>query len=222
MLNTCGKSRHPCLVSDFRRENFNFSPLSFFQHLKNFVPLHCFGREICWSFKFAFFWYNILYKIQNVICFKILSLLVFRSLICCILIWIFFVVIFNIFGLGQFFESDLCILTDLWHSQPLFFLILVPHCVLSFWGSDDISSRPFVIVPQVGKALSFLSMFSLLKSHNFYWFIFKCIDSILCHLQLYWVHLSGWKNLADVVFRCIISICSHFVLFITSILLLKY
>ena len=89
MLNTCGKSRHPCLVSDFRRENFNFSPLSFFQHLKNFVPLHCFGREICWSFKFAFFLYNILYKIQNVICFKILSLLVFRSLICCILIWIF-------------------------------------------------------------------------------------------------------------------------------------
>lgn len=169
-----------------------------------------------------FFLYNILYKIQNVICFKILSLLVFRSLICCILIWIFFVVIFNIFGLAQFFESDLCILTDLWHSQPLFFLILVPHCVLSFWGSDDICSRPFVIVPQVGKALSFLSMVSLLKSHNFYWFIFKCIDSILCHLQLYWVHLSGWKNLADVVFRCIISICSHFVLFITSILLLKY
>lgn len=104
-----------------------------------------------------------------------------------------FIVIFNVFGLAQFFESDLCILTNLWHSQPLFSLILVQHCVFSFWGSDDISSRPFVIVPQVAKALSFLSMFSLLKLHNL-WFIFKFIDSILCHLHFYWVHLSGWKK----------------------------
>lgn len=117
----------------------------------------------------------------------------------------FFVVIFNIFRFAQFFQLDLCILTNLWHSQPLFFLILVPHCVLSFWGSDDVSSRPFVIVPQVAKTLSFLSMFSLLKLNNFYWFIFKFIDSILCHLHFYWVHLSSWKYLADVVFRCIIS-----------------
>lgn len=43
--------------------------------------LHCFGREICCHSNLHFFLYNILYKIQDIICFKILSLLLFRSLI---------------------------------------------------------------------------------------------------------------------------------------------
>ena len=111
MLNTHGKSRHPCLVSDFRREIFSFSPLSFFQHLKNFVPLQpsLFWKRNLLSFKFAFLFVQYLVCL----CFKILSLFVFRSLIMLYVDMDIFVVIFNIFGLAQFFESELCILTSL-------------------------------------------------------------------------------------------------------------
>lgn len=86
--------------------------------------------------------------------FKIFSLyLVFRSLLMACLGVNFFGFIPS--GFAHLLESvGVCLWPNLGSFHPLF--------LLSFWGSDDINLRSFVIVPQVSDALLiFFSLFSL-------------------------------------------------------------
>lgn len=146
---------------------------------------------------------------------KSLYIFSLRSLIMCVLTWIFFDLLY--LGFVQLFGYiDLYPLPNLWSFYLLLLQILfqpLPYCIIVyFWGSDDKNAMPFIISTRSMKCLLFIYFLSVVHIE---WILLLCPQvhwsySLSSALHS-WAHPASFLNFYYCIFLVLSFPCCSFV-----------